>query len=230
MNVFISYRRSDSQDMAARIADHLDDAPGIDEVFIDVEDIAPGADFTVAIDTALAKTDVSLVLIGDKWVGGLDGQGRTRIFDPRDFVRAEVAASLASGRKVIPVLLNNAPIPDGDSLPDDVRPVVNRNAVFVRHRSFDQDIELLLDAIAGRSRGRPRRWLRRHPLLARIAAALGGMVVSATTLIGLAAVHGQWTGGAALEQTLGGKGMVWIVIILVLLAGAVMPLWYLRRR
>jgi len=100
----------------------------------------------------------------------------------------------------------------------------------VRHLSFEQDFDLLLDAIAGRQRGRSRRWLRRHPLIARIAAALGGCAVAAVALIGLAAVHGQWTGGAALEQTLGGKGMVWLLIIAALLVGAVTPLWYLRRR
>lgn len=230
MNIFVSYRRSDCQDMAARIADHLEDSPSIDEVFIDVEGIVPGADFTVAIDAALAKSDVSLVLIGDRWIGGPNEQGKARICDTNDFVRTEVAASLASGHKVIPVLLNNAPMPDRDSLPDDVRPIVNRNAIFVRHLSFDQDIELLLDAVAGRQRSRPRRWLRRHPVIARITAASGGIVVSAAMLIGLAAIHGQWTGGASLEQTLGGKGMVWLVIIAALLAGVVVPLWYLRRR
>jgi hypothetical protein len=230
VKVFISYRRSDCQDMAARIADHLGDAPGIDEVFIDVEDIAPGVDFTVAIDAALAESDVSLVLIGDGWLGSRDGQGPARILDDGDFVRAEVAASLASGRKVIPVLLNNAPMPDGDALPEDVRPVVNRNAVFVRHLSFDQDIELLLDAVSGRQRGRPRRWLRRHPLIARALAALAGMAASAAALVGLAAIHSQATDGAALEHTLGGKGMVWLLIIAALAAGAVTPLWYLRRR
>lgn len=230
MKIFVSYRRSDCQDMAARIADRLDDSPGIDEVFIDVADIVPGADFTVAIDNALARSDVSLVLIGDRWIGGPDEQGKARLFDTKDFVRNEVAASLASGRKVIPVLLNNAPMPDGDSLPDNVRPIVNRNAVFVRHLSFDQDMELLLDAIAGRQPSRPRRWLRRHPVIARIAAALGGIGISAAMLIALAAIHGRWTGGASLEQALGGKGMVWLVIIAALLAGAVTPLWYLRKR
>jgi hypothetical protein len=173
---------------------------------------------------------VSLVLIGDGWMGGPDGQGRVRILEAGDFVRAEVAASLASGRRVIPVLLNNAPMPDGDALPDDVRSIVKRNAVFVRHLSFDQDIELLLDAVSGRRHGRSRRWLRRHPLIARAAAALTGMAVAAAVLIGLAAIHAQWTDGAALEHTLGGKGMVWLLIIAALLAGAVAPLWYLRRR
>jgi hypothetical protein len=230
MNVFISYRRSDCQDMAARIADRLGLAPGIDEVFIDVEDIAPGADFALAIDAALAESDVSLVLIGDGWMGAPDAQGRARILDDADFVRAEVAKSLASGRKVLPVLLNNASMPDGDALPVDIRPIAHRNAVFVRHLSFDQDIELLLDAICGRQRSRPRRWLRRHPLIARALAALAGTASSAAALIGLAAIHSQVTGGTALEHTLGGKGLVWLLIIAVLMAGAVAPLWYLRKR
>jgi hypothetical protein len=33
-----------------------------------------------------------------------------------------------------------------------------------------------------------------------------------------------------LEQTLGGKGIVWLLIVLALALGAALPLWLLRRR
>ena len=42
MNVFISYRRSDTQDLAGRIADRIRAVPEVDHVFIDVDGIEPG--------------------------------------------------------------------------------------------------------------------------------------------------------------------------------------------
>jgi hypothetical protein len=230
MRVFVSYRRGDSQDIAARIADRLADEPGISEVFFDVDDIVPGADFVQRIDQALKQSQVSLILIGSGWTGSSTAGGRTRIFDADDFVRHEVATSLSRGNRVVPVLLNDATIPAAEDLPEDIRAIATRNAVFIRHTSFNQDMELLVEAVSPRKlRGRAGRWLRRHPFIARILGAVGGLMIAGATLVGLAVLHSELTGGIALEQTLGGKGTVWLLIILVLALGAALPLWLLRR-
>lgn len=231
MKIFISYRRQDSQDIAARIADRLEEMPGVREVFIDVDGIEPGADFSARIGEALDESDVCLILIGRDWVGRSTKEGQARILETEDFVRHETAASLRSGNRVIPVLLNDAPMPDKEELPADVREIVSKNAVFVRHTSFNQDIELLGDSIFLR---RPRtaagRWFRRHPLLANLVKSAGGMLLAGATLIGLAALHAELSGGKALEQTLGSRGVVWLVIGLSLLVGAALPLLLKYRR
>jgi hypothetical protein len=48
--IFVSYRREDSAPYAARLYDRLRARFGEKQVFMDVDDIAPGADFPAQID------------------------------------------------------------------------------------------------------------------------------------------------------------------------------------
>src|SRR6185295_461585 len=64
MQVFISYRRADSQVMAGRIAQFLDAVPAVDRVFLDVDDIAPGEDFERRIQERLRHASHVFVLVG----------------------------------------------------------------------------------------------------------------------------------------------------------------------
>ena len=48
--VFISYRRSDTAPLAARLKKQLDSAFGDQYVFMDVDSIEPGLDYGEAID------------------------------------------------------------------------------------------------------------------------------------------------------------------------------------
>ena len=230
MKIFVSYRRSDSQDIAARIADRLNDLPGVRKVFIDVDGIEPGVNFAARIDQALASSDVCLILIGNDWTGAEAAGGPARILDPEDFVRREAAASLASGNKVIPVLLNGAPMPSVDALPEDVGALTHLNAVFVRHTSFNQDLELLEDAIfSRRPRSRVTRFFRRRPILTGALKSIGGVLAAGALLVVLAALHSELSGGRALDESLGSKGVVWLLILTVLALGAALPL-VLRRK
>ena len=62
--VFLSYRREDSAGHAGRLADHLLDRFGAGAVFMDVESIEAGVDFTQAIERAISDSDAVLVVIG----------------------------------------------------------------------------------------------------------------------------------------------------------------------
>ena len=75
--IFISYRRSDTQHLAGRLADHLSAVQGVDKVFIDVDGIGPGEDFERKICDAIAVSSICIVLIGDQWLGKLDGSSFT---------------------------------------------------------------------------------------------------------------------------------------------------------
>ncbi|MCB1785820.1 MAG: toll/interleukin-1 receptor domain-containing protein [Chromatiaceae bacterium] len=231
MKIFISYRRSDSQDVAARLADRLIDTSGIRDVFIDVEDIEAGADFEQAIDSAVTQSDACLILIGSDWVGVDPDTGEPRIHQAEDFVRREVRSALRHCGRVIPLLLNGAPMPDPDSLPEDIRPLCSKQAVALRHVSFNQDLSVLVDALFERRPGGSlRRWLRRNPLLGVVFKALGGMLSAAALLIAVGALHSAITEGRALEETLGSRGLVWLVILTTLGIGALLPFWIRRWR
>jgi hypothetical protein len=52
--VFISYRREDSGGFAGRIYDRLTRNLGPDNVFVDVDSIAPGVDFVDTLNDRLA--------------------------------------------------------------------------------------------------------------------------------------------------------------------------------
>jgi hypothetical protein len=111
--VFISYRRDDTAGHAGRLFDTLVRRFGEPSVFMDLTDIAPGADFVETLERAVGSCDVLLVLIGRNWLSA-GSHGRSRLEDPQDFIRREVATALTRNIPVMPVLLQGAPMPTVD--------------------------------------------------------------------------------------------------------------------
>ncbi|MEL7447943.1 MAG: toll/interleukin-1 receptor domain-containing protein [Pseudomonadota bacterium] len=148
MSIFISYRRSDSSGYAQALYSELARSVGDDRVFMDVDGIHPGEDFSAVIDTTLRDCRVVLVLIGRSWLeaAGVEG-GQRRIDNPDDFVRQEIAAALASDRLVIPLLFDGATMPAADELPASIAALSKRNAVAIRHDRFRDDVAYLLKTI-----------------------------------------------------------------------------------
>src|SRR5512138_2905984 len=127
--IFISYRRQDSPSMTGRIYDKLESTFGSDKVFRDIDDIGAGQDFRAKIAQEIDKSDILLVIIGPKWESITNSQGNRRLDDPNDFVRLEVEEGLKNSKKiVIPVLVENAPMPRPESLPQSLRELCYRNA------------------------------------------------------------------------------------------------------
>jgi TIR domain len=184
-SIFISYRRADSAAYTGRIYDQLVDAFGERHLFKDVEDIPAGEDFRTVLDRALTAADIVLVIMGPQWVMITDDAGKRRLNDPNDFVRIEVETALK--RKdvlVIPVLVNNATMPDPSALPPTLKDLSYRNSLVVRNDpDFHHDIGLLIKAIQKRTGGSPNR---RLPLI------LGTLAV---IIIGLALVLLSGRGG-----------------------------------
>lgn len=213
MRIFLSYRRSDSQDATARLADRLAALPRIKSVFLDVESIAAGEAFPGRLRSALAEADICLVLIGKAWLGLSDTGDTARIKGDGDFVRMEVAEALRLGKRVIPVLLNEASIPSRDQIPDDLHPLLERNALFLRHMSFNQDVEILSDAIlhseAGGRLGKRRR-LTPLGIAARI---LGGLAMVIILLLVVGMISFAVSDGRSLETLLGGRAGLGLLVL-----------------
>src|SRR5690349_3056063 len=66
--IFISYRREDSAGWTGRLTDRLKERFGPESIFIDIDTIEPGADFTEALRKAVGSCDVLLAMIGPRWV------------------------------------------------------------------------------------------------------------------------------------------------------------------
>jgi hypothetical protein len=146
--IFLSYRRDDTAGEAGRLAEHLARRFGQDRVFLDIDTIAPGADFTSELEHALVGTTVVLVIIGRRWVTAADAHGRRRLDAPDDFVRQEIVTALQRGTRLIPVLVQNAAMPTPADLPDVLAPLASRQAIAIQHEEFGADTQRLADAIA----------------------------------------------------------------------------------
>jgi hypothetical protein len=145
--IFVSYRRSDSQGWAGRLGEAFGRAFGDVALFFDIESIAPGDDFVDAIERSLAEAEVVVVLIGPDWLSAAFPDGRRRLDDPDDFVRLEIAAALARGVRVLPVLLGGAAMPNAERLPTALAALARRQAIELSDSRWEYDCGRLLDAV-----------------------------------------------------------------------------------
>lgn len=147
--IFISYRRRDTGGTAGRLYDRLARRFGEEQVFIDVGSIRAGADFRKTIDGAMSSCDVLLALIGTQWVTITDEAGRRRLDHPDDLIVFEIAAAIQRDISIIPVLVDEASMPRRSELPASIVPIVGRNAVALDQRTFNPDVDQLIEDIAG---------------------------------------------------------------------------------
>ena len=141
--IFINYRREDVAGFARSLFDRLRAHFGDNQVFMDVSNIEPGLDFIDTIDKSLKSCEALLVLIGPDW----ESVCVERSGEPDDFVRIEVAAALKRNVRVIPVLVQGATMPDEANLPEDIKPLVRRQATALSNDRFDSDIERLIEVL-----------------------------------------------------------------------------------
>jgi predicted ATPase len=150
--VFLSYRREDAAGHAGRLADYLLDRFGQGSVFMDVESIEAGVDFTVEIERAIAEADAVLVVIGPRWLEVRAASGARRLEEPGDFVRREIEAALRGDVRVIPVLVGGATMPAESELPRPIAALALRNAVELFDRRWREDVGALVEVLEGRDR------------------------------------------------------------------------------
>ena len=147
VTVFINYRRRDTQHLAGRLRDVVADRFGDDAVFIDVDSIAAATDYVTAIDQAVNRSDVMLVLIGEAWLDARDVHGRRRLDDPGDRVRLEIESALQRSVPVLPVVVDSASMPTSDDLPPPLMPLSRYHALRVRHDSFEDDSRRVVEVL-----------------------------------------------------------------------------------
>lgn len=145
--IFISYRRADSLREARALFERLSREFGHDKVFIDLAGIEPGEDFVTLLHELLANCAVLLVLMGPGWASGRRTDGTRRLEDPNDFVRIEIGAALKRGVRVIPVCFDGAEMPAEAELPEELRPLVRRQAVAMDFNRFESDIRPLIEGV-----------------------------------------------------------------------------------
>lgn len=146
-NIFISYRVQDTGGETGRLVETLKKYFPADQIFLDIDKLKPGVDFTKEIAQSLQGCDVLLAVIGPKWTGKNELTAESRIKQTKDWVRLEIATALQKNIVVIPVLVDNATLPKEDELPDDLLPLLDRQSHEITNRRWDYDSKLLVDAL-----------------------------------------------------------------------------------
>jgi hypothetical protein len=145
--IFISYRREESAANAGRLYDRLSDRFGEGRVFMDVDSIAIGTDFTEAVIGAVSGCDILLALIGRDWLTITDSTGERRIDNPEDWVRLEIETARQRDIRVVPVLVDGAALPRAADLPPSLRALVRRQALALTHAGFRFEVTRLIAAV-----------------------------------------------------------------------------------
>ena len=143
LKVFISYRRSDTQHVAGRLGDRIGTRFTL---FMDIDDIPPGVDFTTVVRRAIDESDVLLVLIGPHFLG-VGSDGERRLDKSGDWVAEEVGTGLARDIAVVPVLVDGAQMPSVADLPGKLKGLAHRQALRLTHVSFNSDAERLIETL-----------------------------------------------------------------------------------
>lgn len=142
--IFISYRRSDSADFTVALYNELCELFGTDAIFKDINKIPPGMEFSEVLENALDDSVIVLALIGPSWIS----ESGERLFNDHDWVRQEIARSLERRLRVVPVLVNGAPIPKKDQLPEDLRPLLSRQIARIDNARFAYDVRTLAEGLS----------------------------------------------------------------------------------
>jgi hypothetical protein len=134
--IFISYRREGSAGYAGRIHDVLQREFGRDSIFMDVDSMPLGSDFTRVMRDEVSKSEALLAVIGPDWLDVRDPEGKRRLENPNDPVRVEIGAALQKKIPVIPILLDGVKIPAAEHLPKELEELRSAAAsMFIMHHS-----------------------------------------------------------------------------------------------
>jgi hypothetical protein len=140
--VFISYRRNEAAAYARGLYDRLAAHFGKEKVFLDMENVGWGEDFVEAITSAAESCAVLIALISREWSRSAGGKAELD-----DYVRLEVATALGRKIRVIPILIQGASMPAPKELPEDLSPLVRRNALALSDTRWERDVEDLIKTL-----------------------------------------------------------------------------------
>ena len=92
IDIFISYRRSDTKAISRLMFEELCRRFGREHVFFDVDRVPLGVEHHRYLSEQVGRCSAVLIVIGDRWAEGL------RVFTDDDVVRIEVRADRTADR------------------------------------------------------------------------------------------------------------------------------------
>lgn len=147
-DIFISYRREDSEGWAGRLAEKFQHEFGKDVVFYDYDSIEPSHDWKVAIKEGLRQCKLLIAVIGPKWMVATNASGTRRLDDPADLLRFELSTALQKGIPILPLLVGKAQLPRSEDLPREIQDILKYQALELQSRNAGKEIESIMELAA----------------------------------------------------------------------------------
>jgi hypothetical protein len=141
LKIFINYRHEDMPFAAMMLYRELRGRFGKENIFFDEGTLRPGMRFPEEIRSHLTD-DVGafIALIGSRWMPAMIAH---RQRGDLDYVTKEIELALQNRWTVIPVLVDNAGLPDPLQLPRAIRSLPDCQAARLRQMNLDDDVEEL---------------------------------------------------------------------------------------
>lgn len=146
-NIFINYRVHDTAGETGRLVDRLKQYFSEEQIFMDIDKIEPGVDFTKAISKSLESCDIMLAIIGPHWLGTDASNNTSRIKNPNDWVKTEISTALQRDIRVVPVLVDGGQLPGSDELPPELQPLLLRQSIEISNKRWEYDTEQLINVL-----------------------------------------------------------------------------------
>lgn len=145
--LFVNYRVLEQPGYATLLHRELVQAFGQDAIFLASRSIRLGDDFAHEVFGNLRQCDVLLAVIGARWLefGDIGDRGTSRA--DFDWVHREIAEAFRLGIRVIPVLVEDAELPDEAALPADIAALSRCQYLRLRHYSIDADLARLVSEL-----------------------------------------------------------------------------------
>ena len=144
--MFVNYRVRDQPGYATLLYNELGRCFGAHNVFLASSSLRAGDDYPRAIFENLRRCEVLLAIIGPCWTSRIGVSNGSDDLD-RDWVYREIAEALAAGIRVIPVLLDDAELPNSDALPPALVALATTQYVRLGHYTVEADLAHLADVL-----------------------------------------------------------------------------------
>jgi SIR2-like domain/TIR domain len=147
LKIFISYRHEDTNGTAWALYWPLEARFGRENVFFDNGKLLAGDQWLDEINYALDSAGVLLILIGPKWWEAMSDRLRR---PGKDYVKHEIERGLMRrpNLTVIPILVDETPVPDPDALPPSLKGIAACQIERLRHVQLREDVESLNDRLS----------------------------------------------------------------------------------
>lgn len=146
MKIFINYRRDDEANISFAIANALMKEFGVENIFFDRQAIQAGSEFPDEINKALENCRIFIPIIGKKW---LKIMNKRLALEEKDYVLDEIESALGKGIFVLPILVDDTPMPSERDLPQKLGKLSLINAVTISSdpKRLPLDVKVLINEL-----------------------------------------------------------------------------------